>query len=228
MIDPLHSEADLIVYVDVKSPYAYLSIAPLRSLASDLGQTIDWRPLTLNIPSFLGSAKVSDRGEVIEENRTPRQWLGVRYAYMDVKRYARMRDVLIYGPRKIWDTRLVHIALLWVKATDPQRLDDFLDTVFQRFWIRELNVEDIHVVEQLLAEIRVSIEGFKDFVDGEGGQTHDSLQALLYPVGIFGVPTIVVENEIFFGREHFPFIRWILTGRERKPPDVAYEMGQLT
>ena len=56
--DPLASDAPLIVYLDFKSPYAFLSVEPTRDIAKDLGIAVDWRPLTLDIPSYLGSAKL--------------------------------------------------------------------------------------------------------------------------------------------------------------------------
>ena len=90
---PLQSNSPLIVYMDFKSPYAYLAKDPTWQLEADFGIEVDWRPLTLNIPSFLGSAKVDATGRVTEQNRTPRQWQGVRYAYMDAKRYARLKDI---------------------------------------------------------------------------------------------------------------------------------------
>jgi hypothetical protein len=31
----------------------------------------------------------------------------------------------------------------------------------------------------------------------------------------------VIDGELFFGREHLPRIRWMLTGRVGAPPDIA-------
>ena len=44
---------------------------------------LDWLPYTLDIPSYLGSARVDERGEVIEAARNAHQWRRVRYSYMD-------------------------------------------------------------------------------------------------------------------------------------------------
>lgn len=221
--DPRRSDARVIVYVDIKSPYAYLAKDPTKQLAVDFGVAIDWRPLTLNIPSFLGSAKVDERGEVLESERTPRQWGSVRYAYMDAKRYARINDLKIYGPRKIWDTRLIHVAFLYVKEREPMRLLDFLDVVYERFWLREFDVESPNVVHGIFRELGIPDGEFDAYVAGEGGATHDRLQDALHPAGIFGVPTYVIDDELFFGRENLPYIRWILGGRDGTPPDMAYQ-----
>ena len=54
---PLESDAPLIVFIDVKSPYAFIALKPTLALEAELGVAFDWRPLTLNIPSYLGSAE---------------------------------------------------------------------------------------------------------------------------------------------------------------------------
>lgn len=223
LYDPKNSDARLIVYLDVKSPYAYLAKDPTKQLIEDFDIEIDWRPLTLNIPSFLGSARVDDQGEVVESKRSPRQWSSVRYSYMDAKRYARINDIKIYGPRKIWDTRLIHIAFLYVKERFSDRLVPFLDYVYERFWLRDLDVESSDVVLGVLRDVGIPDDYFDAYVAGEGGLSHDQLQAELHPAGVFGVPSYVIDDELFFGRENLPYVRWILGGREGPPPDLAYQ-----
>ncbi len=222
-MQPLRSDAPLIVYLDFKSPYAYLAKDPTRQLEADFGIAIDWRPLTLDIPSYLGSAKVNDAGKVVEENRTPRQWQGVRYAYMDAKRYARLKDILIYGPKKIWDSSLASIGMLWTRQAERTVLNAYLDIVYERFWRRELDIEDPAVIAAVVAEAGGDASGYLDYADGAGRREHDELQSKLHPAGIFGVPTYVIEGEIFFGREHLPVVRWMLGGQRGPPPDMAYD-----
>ena len=220
---PLRSAAPLIVYMDFKSPYAYLAKDPTWQLEADFGIAIDWRPLTLNIPSFLGSAKVNDAGKVVEENRTPRQWQGVRYAYLDAKRYARLKDILIYGPKKIWDSSLASIGMLWARQADRVVLRSYMDMVYERFWCRELDIEDPEVVAGVVAEAGGDAPGFRDYLADAGRREHDELQSALHPAGLFGVPSYVIDGEVFFGREHLPAVRWMLGGRQGAPPDIAYD-----
>lgn len=225
---PLQSDSPLIVYLDLKSPYAYLAKDPTRQLERDFGIAIDWRPLTLNIPSYLGSAKVNDAGKVVEENRTPRQWQGVRHAYMDAKRYARLKDILIYGPKKIWDSSLAGIGMLCTRA-DRKVQARYLDLAYERFWRRELDIESAETVAAVVAEAGGDGAGYLRYLAGDGRAEHDALQAALHPAGIFGVPTYVLTREtvpderVFFGREHLPMVRWLLGGRQGPAPDVAYD-----
>ena len=221
-VHPLRSDAPVIAYFDFKSPYAYLAKDPTWRLEAEFGIQVDFRPLTLNIPSYLGSAKVDDRGAVVENNRTPRQWQGVRYAYHDAKRYARARGMTLYGPRKIWDSSCAAIGLLWVY---PHRavLQRYMDLVYERFWKRELDIECPQTIADVIAEAGGDGAGFPDWQADDGRRRHDELQAQLHPAGLFGVPSYVVGGEVFFGREHLPAVRWLLGGRRGAPPDVAYD-----
>ena len=65
---PLESDRSLIVYIDFKSPYAYLAVEPTRRMLNELGLSADWRPFVLDIPSYLGTAKLDKAGKVAKQN----------------------------------------------------------------------------------------------------------------------------------------------------------------
>ncbi len=70
----LRGDAQLAVYVDLKSPYAFIAIRPTRDMARAVGVEIDWRPFTLDIPSYLGSARlVKGTKKVATASRTAQQ-----------------------------------------------------------------------------------------------------------------------------------------------------------
>ena len=222
MIDPLRSFAPLIVYIDIKSPYAFVAKDPTRRLAESLDVLVDWRPLTLDIPSYLGSAKLDNKGKVAEADRTPSQWRNVRYAYRDARRYASLRGLALRGTVKIWDTSLVHIGMMWMKRHEDAALARYLDIVYERFWRREFDAEDAVVVAGAVAEAGGDPSEFREFLGGPGRDEHDAMQAAIFDAGIFGVPSYVVDGELFFGRENLPMVRWLLSGRRGSAPDVAY------
>ncbi len=226
---PLQSSAPVIVYIDYKSPYAFVAKDPTYQLADSLGVDFDWRPLTLDIPSYLGSARLDKKGKVAASNRTASQWSGVKYAYADARRYARRQGYTLRGTEKIWDTRLVHIAMLWAKQTGHAAQRRFTDAVYPPFWRRELDVEDPAVITQLLKQCQVATEGFADYVHGSGGELHDLMQQQVFDAGIFGVPAYVLSDtgEWFFGREHLGTLEWRvrqqlgLPTKTHRPPDIG-------
>ena len=110
----LTSDSPLIVYIDVKSPYAFVALRPTLALERELGLQFDWRPLTLDIPSYLGSAQKKGGQVVASRGRSPRTWRAIRYSYMDARRYAERQGLVPKGTEKIWDSSIANIALLWV------------------------------------------------------------------------------------------------------------------
>src|ERR1700674_5504313 len=156
------------VYIDYKSPYAYLAKDLVSELERDFAVRIDWLPYVLDIPSFLGSARLDDAGRVIEESRNAHQWRRVRYLYMDCRRQARKRGLVIRGPRKIWDSTLAACGLLFAKAQDYMVLRRYHDIVFARFWQRELDVEDPAVIAAVLGEAGGDTAGLAGYPAVEG------------------------------------------------------------
>ena len=223
-MEVLKSDAPLIVYVDVKSPYAFVSIKPTLELEKELGVEFDWRPLTLDIPSYLGSAEKRGGKVIRSEGRSQTAWNTIRYSYRDARRYAERQGYILKGTEKIWDTSIASIAILWIRQTARSRLSSFFEVVYPTFWRRELDVEDISVVENCLEKAGVSSQGFREFESGDGRTLHDNLQKQFHAKGIYGVPTYVIGDEVFFGREHLPYLRWHLKGRVGPTPDIAYEI----
>ncbi len=221
MMKALESDAPLIVYVDIKSPYAFIAIEPTLDLERSLGVQFDWRPLTLDIPSYLGAAKKKE-GKVVESTRSPRQWQMVKYAYKDARRYAERQGHILKGTEKIWDSSIANIGIVWAVQTARDRLPNYFEAVYPPFWRRELDIEDVTVVAKCLENAGISTDGFDAFQSGEGRALHDALQAQLHPAGIYGVPTYVFDGAFLFGREHLPYVEWHLRGRNGKAPDMAY------
>src|SRR6516162_8931589 len=139
-------------YIDYKSPYAYLAKDLAYELERDFPVRVDWLPYVLDIPSFLGSARVDDSGRVIEEARNAHQWRRVRYSYMDCRRQARKRGLVIRGPQKIWDSTLAAAGMLYAQRAGDAVFRGYHDAVFERFWKRALDIEDVAIIAAVLTE----------------------------------------------------------------------------
>ena len=201
----------IVVYTDYKSPYAYLAKDLTYELAAETGVEVDWRPYSLHIPSFLGSAEVDADGKVLSEDRNAYQWRRVRYSYMDCRRLAEGRGLVIRGPRKVFDSTTAHTGMLYAQRAGVFRA--YHDMVFERFWKRELDIEDAGAIAAVLAEAGADPAGFGDFHAGEGRVALDRIMEDANESGIFGVPSFVLDDgEIFWGREHLALIRERLAG----------------
>jgi 2-hydroxychromene-2-carboxylate isomerase len=203
------------VYIDYKSPYAYLAKDLAYELERDIPVRLDWLPYDLALADFMGTARVDDTGRVLEENRTPHQWRRVRYSYMDCRRQARRRGLTLRATQKIWNSRIALCAMLYAKRQGDAMLRRYHDATFDRFWKRDLDIEDSVVVAGVLAEAGADIGGFAGYLADEGPRELDRVCREAEAKGVFGVPTFIVDNELFWGREHLPDIRDLLAGHAR-------------
>ena len=186
---------ELTVYIDVKSPYAYLAVAPTRALAAEFGIDPVWKPYTLEIPDFMGAV----------ETRNAHQWRRVRYSYMDARRLANQVGLTVRGPQKIFDSSIAHIGML--RAQDHDRFEPYIDRVFERFWKRELEIEDPAAVAGVLAEAGVPAKDFAAWAEDEGRRRHDAHQREAEALGVFGVPSYLFREELFWGGERLEMLR---------------------
>jgi 2-hydroxychromene-2-carboxylate isomerase len=198
------------LYTDYKSPYAYLAKDPAYALARDFGARLDVLPYVLNIPDFLGSARLDATGNVIEEQRTAHQWRRVKYSYMDCRRQARKRGLTIRGTVKIWDTVLGACGLLYAKRQGDAVFRGYHDRVFERFWKREFDIEDIAVVTAVLQEAGADAAGFAAYAEEEGRAEVNQISRDAEAAGVLGTPTFAIDGELFWGSEHLPDIREML------------------
>jgi 2-hydroxychromene-2-carboxylate isomerase len=201
------------VYSDYKSPYAYLAKDLAYELAHDCGVALDWLPYTLDIPSYLGSARLDESGAVIEAERNAHQWRRVRYSYLDCRRQARERGLVIRGTQKIWDSTLASRGMLFAKRAGDDVFRRYHDTVFERFWKRELDIESPDIISSVLTEAGVDVTAFATYLGGEGQRELDGICRAAEELGVFGVPSFVVAGELFWGREHLADLRAMLGPR---------------
>ena len=198
------------VYIDYKSPYAYLAKDLVYAVERDFSVAIDWLPYVLDIPSFLGSARLDAAGRVVEEQRNAHQWRRVRYSYMDCRRQAKKRDLVIRGPQKIWDSTLAAAGLLHARRQGPAVLRRYNDITFERFWKRELDIEDPAIVAGVLAEAGADPAEAAAYLAGPGPAEAARISREAEDKGVFGVPSFILDGELFWGSEHLPDIQKIL------------------
>ena len=194
--NPMTAAPELTVYIDVKSPYAYLAIGPTRKLAAEFGIVPVWKFYTLEIPDFLGAV----------ETRNPHQWRRVLYSYMDARRLANQVGLTVRGPQKIFDSSIAHIGML--RAQDHGRFEPYIDRVFERFWKRELEIEDPAVIASVLEEAGVpGADDFPEWAEDEGRRRHDEVLREAEELGVFGVPSYLFKDELFWGGDRLDMLR---------------------
>src|SRR6195952_55910 len=199
----------ITIYSDYKSPYAFLAKDLAYKLERDFQVRLVWQPYILDIPSYLGSARVDAAGHVLEESRNAHQWRRVRYSYMDCRRQARKRGLTIRGTQKIWDSSLAAAGMLFARQAGDIVFRRYHDMVFERFWSRALDIENIGAIAEVLTEAGADASEFSARSEALREQVA-AISRAAESQGVFGVPTFVFGGEIYWGREHLPDIRQLL------------------
>jgi 2-hydroxychromene-2-carboxylate isomerase len=198
------------VYSDYKSPYAYIAKDLAYDLERETGVALEWLPYTLDIPAYLGSATLDAGGKVVEQSRNAHQWRRVKYSYLDCRREANRRGLTIRGPRKIFDSSLANIGMLYAQQHGVFRA--YHDCVFERFWKRDLDIESTAALMAVLAQCGADAEDFPVFLAGEGRRQLQTIQREAEAAGVFGVPSYLLDDgDLYWGREHLPRIRELAT-----------------
>jgi 2-hydroxychromene-2-carboxylate isomerase len=209
---PSLAEVPLRILLDVRHPLAYLALQPAVAFARERGIAVDWLPLSvpsLNPPSDPGPD--DDRGIRHRRHRA-------RALAREIETYAAAQGLAIREAYRDGDARALNLGWLWVRERHPDRLVDFLTRAFREYWSLALDASGPGAVARLLDALEADGGAFLAWCDTEGPLLAESVAAALRERGWFQVPAFVVEDEVFYGRQHLPMIRWILDGRSGPVP----------
>ena len=179
---------------DFVSPNAYLIWSPLKDLAEKYGATIEITPaflggmhkLTGNTPPFVRDADVKGKND---------------YAMLEMNRFIKKHGLTKFRMNPKFPFNTITLQRMLV-ALEPERRFGFIDTLLPAIWEQGLDVTDADTLGKILHN-----GGF----DGQEllARTQDPAikQALMDNTekavarGAFGIPTMFVDGEIYFGKE---------------------------
>lgn len=190
-------------YYDFKSPYTYLALEPVLDLEKNYPVSIRFMPWAFRPEETFG-------GKL--EERTRLHWNKVRYIYLDCRRFANERGMIIRGPERLFDSRLSLLAGLY--ADQQKFFPNFAQRIFERFFQRQLNLEDLEQITAVLHETSNSPLSLADFakqwqayLHGQAPEDFQAVQEEAEKDQIFGVPTLMVRGEPFWGHDRLSWVK---------------------
>ncbi len=191
---------EIKLYFAYTSPFTYLAMGPAYALEESHRVRLRFIPFAVGIRRVYGDLP----------ERTERAWRKVRYMYRDARRFANERGLIIRGPRKIYNARLASLGGLYA---DPRgKFRPYSDQVFERFFKRELDVEDQAGLEALMVEVGLDPIAFRRYIVADGPADLAASHAESDRDQIFGVPTFTVEGEPFWGNDR---VEWVIKKLDR-------------
>ena len=192
------SQTTLEIHFDYRSPFAYILSQLLPGVAERHQLSLDWKPMDLlGLSSFAGGMPYSDKKRA--------------YVFVDVVRCAQFHGVEIRPPSPF--TVDADLALrLALASIEDGCFDALHPALFQAAWCDQKDLSSDAILrscveaaggdcEELLARARAS----------ESKQQLERATAASDEIGVFGVPTMVLDGELFWGVDVLPVLEWRLS-----------------
>jgi 2-hydroxychromene-2-carboxylate isomerase len=203
-------------YFDYISHNAYLAWMRIHSIAERHGLRV--RPMPV-----LFAAMLDAYGQVGPAELPPkRDWM-----LRNVLRKAAAAGIPLNPPATHPFNPLLALRVSSLDMAEDLRRE-LIDRLFRAVWADRLEVSDPAVVRELCHEIGL---GSRDLLseasateakDRVRRQTDDALSC-----GVFGVPSMVVRGELFWGYDDFPQLEQFLAGRNPLPPDYRSDWERI-
>ncbi|WP_417620425.1 2-hydroxychromene-2-carboxylate isomerase [Parasphingorhabdus sp.] len=179
---------------DFVSPNAYLIWQPLKALAEKHGATIEITPaflggmhkLTGNAPPFVRDAEVKGKND---------------YAMLEMNRFIKKHGLTKFRMNPKFPFNTITLQRMLV-ALEPEKRAGFVEALLPGIWEQGLDVTDAGTLGKILQD-----GGFDAKTLLSRTQDPAIKQALIDNTenavarGAFGIPTIYVDGEMYFGKE---------------------------
>jgi 2-hydroxychromene-2-carboxylate isomerase len=190
-------------YFDYESPNAYLAWTELPNLAHRHGCTIEPVPVLyaglLEAHGQLGPGEVPAKG---------------RWMIKNLVRKAAMLKVPMNPPAFMPFNPLLALRVSLIPDERSERWA-LIEALFKAVWVRGLHVSEPAVVERVATEIGlagadlVAKAGLPEVKARLRRETDDAVA-----LGVFGVPSMEVGGELFWGYDDFPYLELFLEGKD--------------
>ncbi len=203
----IHSSNDTSVELlfDFVSPNAYLVWEPLKAIAAEHGATVQVTPvflggmhkLTGNAPPMVRDAEVKGKNA---------------YAMLEMRRFIAKHGLERFTMNPKFPFNSIVLQRMLVAVSQEQRIA-MIDALLPPIWERGMDVTDSRQVAAAL-----DAAGFDAAALAEKTQEPAVKQALIDATddavtrGAFGIPTVWVGDEMFFGKERLAQIDEALSG----------------
>ncbi len=184
-------------YLDVLSPYAYLAFEQLPQALEGLSYSVDYKPL-------LFAALLKHHGQLgPAEIAVKRDW-----TYRQVLWLAHSHGIALRMPAAHPFNPLPLLRLALACGSDGKISRYVAESVLRHVWRDGLDAADALRLDALTASLAPARDPAGADVKAELKANADQAIAL----GLFGVPSLVVDGKLFWGFDALPMLRDYLTG----------------
>ena len=188
------STPTLHYYFDFSSPYAYLGTQRIEAVAQSAGAELIWKPL------LLGGLFKSLGGPMVPLFAGPQ--VKQDYNMQDMQRWAQYFDIPFQWPSR-FPMNTVKALRITLQLDNPA---PFIHRVYRAYWAEDRDISDPTVLAELLDDVGQPHSLIARTAEPDiKKQLIDATQEALER-GVFGAPTCIVGDELYFGQDRFQFV----------------------
>ncbi|WP_156842893.1 2-hydroxychromene-2-carboxylate isomerase [Novosphingobium aquimarinum] len=177
------------VYFNFRSPYCYLASKSLFDVIGRFDVDLVWRPLG----GWNGRSPPERAAEKLP------------LARQDVSRWCARMGIPFCPPPK--DTEPTAPALLSLAAQEAGLLRPFVEAVMHAEWGEGLNIGQTAVLEPICASVGLGPDVLEAaLANADYARVLDENWSKARVSGVVGVPSFVVEDEVFWGNDRLDFL----------------------
>lgn len=184
-------------FFDFGSPYSYLAYKELPRVAQRTGATIVWRPILLG-----GVFKATGNHSPTE---VPAKG---RWSRTDTARWAKRYGApLKQNPFFPVNTLALMRAAIGYQRKDEAEFHRYVEAVFSAMWEQGLNLNDPAEIGKVLVRAGLDPHGALAMLDD--AEVKAALKTVTEEAvarGIFGAPSFIVGDELFWGNDRLLFV----------------------
>jgi 2-hydroxychromene-2-carboxylate isomerase len=187
---------------------AYFAAHRIRKCQIGRGHHFVWRPVSIDVLLNLQAGR-EPWGPYVDPLPAAKR----AHLVADVRRLAAYYDLLLRPTRPRRPNTIP--ALCLAKLLDERQRGRFGDAVFAALWQEQQDVSDPEVLNRCLDLAGCGHQLIDAALDDVArfDLAQDSVQA--YARGIFGVPSFVVGDDMFFGHDRLDLLLWSIDQRAR-------------
>lgn len=193
------------VYYDFRSPYAYFVNCRIASGLIDVDVDVDWRWHPVSIDILINLQAGQDSWAPYFDPLVPAKR---RYLMPDIIRSARFYQIPLLPPKPARPAPVPALCVALALEADPEAHRLFRFEVFNAVWRDQRDIADPAVLADCLR-----FTGAELAIDPDSAPLRRLLEErtiAAYAQGIFGVPTLVLDGDLFFGADRLDMLAWAL------------------
>ena len=186
-------------YFDFLSPYSYLAWTWVREQSHDF----DYIPVTL--ATIIKSHETKGPAE-IEPKRN--------YLFKDILRFTKLNNIPFTTPKDLPFNSLYALRLA-LKSSAGEMQKEIIDAIYRAGWEQGLDIGNDDVLKTVLKDQNLYSEDLIEKMESKIARIElkaNNEKAL--KLGLFGVPSFVVDDELFWGNDSTRYLEMYLNGTD--------------